>query len=247
MGELLKIGPMRRGAHDDTAGRQRLLQQERRRVRRAAPRILDGRLEAGSRLTQYVLADKLGISITPLREAIRRLSSEGLVDLDAHRNARVAPMGAAEARELFEIRLALDRPRWNWPPLRRTDADIERMRAGAGAAAAGDPAMGRGRARRAPRLPPRPLLASHNDVLIELLDGLWDRSDRYRRLGLELPAGEEPRTIDLKEHHQILDLVVARDAAAAGALTRRHTQKSLTAAAINSLEDPHQTSQQDTV
>jgi len=90
-------------------------------------------------------------------------------------------------------------------------------------------------------------LASHNDMLIKLLDDLWDKSDRYRRLGLELPAGEEPRTIDLNEHHQILDLVVARDAAAAGAVTRRHTQRSLTAAAINSLEDPQQTPQQDTV
>ena len=48
-------------------------------------------------------------------------------------------------------------------------------------------------------------LASHNDMLIKLLDDLWDKSDRYRRLGLELPAGEEPRTIDLNEHHQILD------------------------------------------
>ena len=53
--------------------------------------------------------------------------------------------------------------------------------------------------------------------LIKMLDDLWAKSDRYRRLGLELPAGEEPRTIDLNEHHQILELVIARDAAGAGA------------------------------
>ncbi len=73
--------------------------------------------------------------------------------------------------------------------------------------------------------------------LIKMLDDLWAKSDRYRRLGRELPAGEEPRTIDLNEHHQILDLVIAKDAAGAAALTRRHIQKSLTAAAINALED----------
>jgi DNA-binding GntR family transcriptional regulator len=73
--------------------------------------------------------------------------------------------------------------------------------------------------------------------MIKMLDDLWAKSDRYRRLGLELPAGEEPRTIDLEEHHQILELVVAKDAAGARDLTRRHIQKSLTAAAINALQD----------
>ena len=47
----------------------------------------------------------------------------------------------------------------------------------------------------------------------------------------------EPRTIDLNEHHEILDLVVAQDAEAAAALTRRHIEKSLTASAIDALED----------
>ena len=46
-------------------------------------RILDGRLEAGSKLRQYDLADELGISITPLREAIRRLK-----ELPSHSRAR---------------------------------------------------------------------------------------------------------------------------------------------------------------
>ena len=57
------------------------------------------------------------------------------------------------------------------------------------------------------------------------------------RLGKVLPAGEEPRTIDLNEHHQILELVIARDVVGAGALTRRHIEKSLTTGAINALEN----------
>lgn len=52
-----------------------------------------------------MLADELGISITPLREAIRRLSGQGLIVLEGHRNARVAKMNAEEARELFETRV----------------------------------------------------------------------------------------------------------------------------------------------
>ena len=70
--------------------------------------ILGGELPAGSRLAQYVLAEQLRMSITPLREAIRRLSSEGLIELDNHKDARVSTISAPEARELFEVRLALD-------------------------------------------------------------------------------------------------------------------------------------------
>ena len=187
------------------------------------------------------------MSITPLREAIRRLSSEGLIELDNHKDARVATIGAPEARQLFEVRLALDPAAVELAAERRTDDDIALMRATVARLLPVTRQWGED-ALVAHREFHRALyLASHNDMLIKLLDDLWDKSDRYRRLGLELPAGEEPRTIDLNEHHQILELVVARDAAGAGALTRRHIQKSLTAAAINSLEDPHQTPQQDTV
>jgi DNA-binding GntR family transcriptional regulator len=209
--------------------------------------ILTGALPAGSRLAQYELADNLGMSITPLREAIRRLSSEGLIELDNHKDARVATISAPEARQLFEVRLALDPAAVELAAQRRTDDDITRMRATVARLLPVTRQWGED-ALVAHREFHRALyLASHNDMLIKLLDDLWDKSDRYRRLGLELPAGAEPRTIDLNEHHQILDLVVARDDAAAGALTRRHTQKSLTAAAINSLEDPQQTPRQDTV
>ncbi|WPB95744.1 MMPL family transporter [Streptomyces malaysiensis] len=79
--------------------------------------------------------------------------------------------------------------------------------------------------------------ASHNDVLIRLLDDLWDKSDRYRRLGLELPPGDEPRTRDLQEHHRLVSLVVDGRAAEAAQLMRDHITHSLTATAISALED----------
>ena len=71
---------------------------------------------AGSRLPQYEFAATLNMSITPIREAIRRLSSEGLIDLDTHKDARVASISAEEARQLFEVRLLLDRRRSRWRP-----------------------------------------------------------------------------------------------------------------------------------
>ncbi len=202
--------------------------------------ILSGELPAGSRLAQYVLADKLQMSITPLREAIRRLSSEDLIELDNHKDARVSTISAPEARQLFEVRLALDPAAVELAAERRTDEDIALMRTTVARLLPVTRKWGEDALNAHTDFHRALYLASHNDVLIKMLDDLYAKTDRYRRLGLELPAGEEPRTIDLNEHDQILELVIAKDAAGARDLTRRHIQKSLTATAINALENREQ-------
>ena len=68
--------------------------------------VLRGGLGPGAVIPQADLARELGISTTPLREALRRLMTEGLVELDAHRDARVTRLTAEEARDLVEIRRA---------------------------------------------------------------------------------------------------------------------------------------------
>jgi DNA-binding GntR family transcriptional regulator len=200
-------------------------------------RILSGALAAGSRLAQYELAGSLNMSITPLREAIRRLSSEGLVELDTHRDARVARMSATEARQLFEVRLSLDPSAADLAAARRTENDISTMRAAVQRLLPVTRRWGED-ALTAHRDFHRALYrASHNDVLVRLLDDLWDKSDRYRRVGLELPPGDQPRTRDLAEHRAILDLVVAGDGPAAARLMREHVRLSLTASAIEALRE----------
>lgn len=200
-------------------------------------RILTGALQAGTRLDQYELADAMGMSITPLREAIRRLSSEGLIELGHHRNARIAGMSAAEARDLFEVRLLLEPGAAALAAQRRTDADLATLRAAATRLRPvtrewGEEALG------AHRDFHRALsLASHNDVLARRLDDLWDKSDRYRRLGLALPQGEGPRTRDHREHHELLDLVAAGDADGARDLMHAHVERSLPATSIDALEE----------
>ncbi|ANS26344.1 GntR family transcriptional regulator [Rhodococcus opacus] len=199
--------------------------------------ILSGELAPGSRLAQYELADSLKMSITPLREAIRRLSSEGLVEMDSHRDVRVAQMSAQEARQLFEVRLSLDPTAAELAAARRTDQDILFMRSALSRLVPVTRQWGE-EGLQAHREFHRALyVASHNDVLIRLLDDVWDKSDRYRRVGLELPPGDEPRIRDLDEHHQLFDLVVAGDVAGTGELMRRHITESLTASAIRALEE----------
>lgn len=200
-------------------------------------RILTGALPAGSRLAQYELAESLRMSITPLREAVRRLSSEGLLEVETHRDVRVSAVSADEARQLLEIRLALDPAAAELAAERRTDEDVAALRA---TAAALRPVTRQGgeEALTAHRAFHRAVYrASHNDALVRLLDDLWDKSDRYRRLGLALPHGDQPRTRDLHEHHRLAALIEDGRGAEAGRLLREHIRHSLTPAAIGALED----------
>lgn len=198
--------------------------------------ILDGSLQAGSALAQYELAASMGISITPLREAIRRLSGEGLVLLEGHRNARVAHMDVTEARQLFETRQALEPAAVALAAARRTDADIARMNAALEELLPvtrqwGEPALAAHR-----EVHEAIYAASHNTVMVRLLNDLWDKSDRYRRAGLDLPPGGEPRTRDFEEHHRLVALVTDQDADAAQSLMCSHIEHSLTAAALDAHE-----------
>ena len=200
-------------------------------------RITSGGLAPGSRLSQYELAEEMGMSITPLREAIRRLASEDWVVMDAHRDVRVAPMSASEARELLEVRFSLEPSATELAAQRRTEREIATMQAAAEELLPVTRTWGE-EAITAHRAFHRAIYAaSHNKVMIRLLDDLWDKADRYRRIGLELPAGAEPRTIDLNQHHQILELVIDGNGAAAAELVRSHVRNSLGATVTGTLED----------
>jgi GntR family transcriptional regulator, carbon starvation induced regulator len=70
--------------------------------------IWAGRLKPGDRIPVERLADDWGVSPTPIRESLRRLAGEGLVDLAPQRGARVAVVDPAQAAELYAVRLLLE-------------------------------------------------------------------------------------------------------------------------------------------
>lgn len=70
--------------------------------------IIDGRLVGGTHLVQTELATQLDVSITPVREALRDLATEGLVAFDPHRGALVRNLDVDEVREVYELRMALE-------------------------------------------------------------------------------------------------------------------------------------------
>lgn len=70
--------------------------------------ILTGELKPGERLMEIHLADKLGVSRTPVREAIRRLELEGLVTMLPRKGAQVAHITEKNMSDVLEVRLVLD-------------------------------------------------------------------------------------------------------------------------------------------
>ena len=70
--------------------------------------ILTGELKPGERLMEIHLADKLGVSRTPIREAIRKLELEGLVTMIPRRGAEVAQITEKSLKDVLEVRRALD-------------------------------------------------------------------------------------------------------------------------------------------
>ena len=70
--------------------------------------ILTGKLKPGERLMEIHLANKLGVSRTPIREAIRKLELEGLVIMIPRRGAEVAQISWKSLKDVLEVRSALD-------------------------------------------------------------------------------------------------------------------------------------------
>jgi DNA-binding GntR family transcriptional regulator len=199
--------------------------------------ILSGDLAPGAVLPQAALAQTIGMSTTPLREALRRLKQEGLVELDAHRDARVRPLDAAEARDLLELRHNLDPLAASLAAQRRTEADLADVRA------ALDGLEGLSSSPSATQLDSHHRFhaaihrASHNALLVQTLDGLWVKTDRYRRHGLETGRSDEELEARATEHRLLFEAVRDGDADAAAELMRRHVETSLAARSLDRLAD----------
>jgi DNA-binding GntR family transcriptional regulator len=199
-------------------------------------RIMVGILEPGQPLAQSQLAAELGVSLTPMREALRRLDAEGLVYIDAHKNARVATLSATEAKHLFEVRERMDPMAAALAAERRTDSDIVRIKE---AAARLKPLADESDldALTAHREFHRAIYtASHNELLINLLEGLWDKADRYRQVGLKTrkDSAADRRRVD-REHAGVMKAVIAGNAADAERQMLQHVQGSLGRRAIDEL------------
>ena len=89
--------------------------------------ILEGKLKSGQRLMEVQLAEQLGVSRTPVREAIRKLELEGLVVMLPRKGAYVANISVKDLMDVLEIRACLEGLGASLAAERRDDEDIKKL------------------------------------------------------------------------------------------------------------------------
>lgn len=185
--------------------------------------ILDRTLPAGVRLVQSDLAAQLGVSTTPVREALRDLATEGLVLFDSHRGAVVRPLDIGEVREIYELRMTLEPLMVGRVIDRITAEQLDRAEELAG------------RMRTESDMSVwvnlnRDFHAVFSDVdaqsrLAQILAGLRDSAAGY--VAVSLDARREQVEEANEEHREMLEVYRRRDREAAVELTLQHLRSTL--------------------
>lgn len=86
--------------------------------------IVEGRLRSGDRLVEQRIAEELGLSRTPVREAVRMLAAEGLVVAERHRGAAVRTLDRSDVLDLYELRARLEAYAAELAAQRRTEVHL---------------------------------------------------------------------------------------------------------------------------
>jgi DNA-binding GntR family transcriptional regulator len=183
-------------------------------------RILDGDLPRGTRLRQASLAEELGVSRTPLREALRRLSTEGLVEFSPNRGATVSELDFGDMRHAWAARVALEPGAARLAAVRRDVDAIARMReAILEQRQAADDRTASYAANR--RFHLALAAASGNPHLTRFAEMLW-----VPRIGVPIYQAQASEQDGVErwaeEHERIADAIAAGDAELAEQLTRTH-------------------------
>ncbi|MGL5435964.1 MAG: GntR family transcriptional regulator [Lachnospiraceae bacterium] len=182
--------------------------------------ILKGELEPGERLMEIQLADRLGVSRTPIREAIRKLELEGLVLMIPRKGAEVAKISEKSLRDVLEVRRSLEELAIELACERMSEEDIEKLEA---AQEVFQEAVEHGDSMTIAETDE----AYHdiiyngtgNNRLVQILNNLREQMYRYR---LEYIKDEDKRQILLNEHNEIFVAVKNRHVDEAKKVIRKH-------------------------
>ncbi len=182
--------------------------------------ILKGDLHPGERLMELQLADKLGVSRTPIREAIRMLEREGLAVTIPRKGAEVARMTQKDMEDVLQIRMALEELAvtlacQNIVPSRLHELHIA-MEEFADKTRKGDLAM---IAKADVNFHDILYNSSDNPKLISMLNNLREQMYRYRVEYLKRP---EVYPLLMEEHHNLYDALKNKDIEKAKECTRKH-------------------------
>ena len=184
--------------------------------------ILKGEIKPGERLMELQLAAKLGVSRTPIREAIRMLEQEGLAVTVPRRGAEVAKMTEKDMQDVLQVREALDELAASIACELITEEELERLEQ---AAASFESAT---ETKDVKRIADTDIVfhdiiyrATRNPKLVNILSNLREQMYRYR---VEYLKDESNYPVLLKEHREILPGFSERDKNMVTDSMRRHVE-----------------------
>lgn len=184
--------------------------------------ILKGELEPGERLMEIALAQKLGVSRTPIREAIRKLELEGLVVMVPRKGAEVADITEKDLRDVLEVRTALEELSIELAMKNMNDDDYKQLTEANKLFAKdseGDDLIKIAEADVA--FHELIYMATGNKRLIQMINNLREQMYRYR---LEYIKDKSTHARLVDEHNRIIDAMVKNDVAAAKAAIKLHVE-----------------------
>ena len=182
--------------------------------------ILKGELEPGERLMEIQLAERLGVSRTPIREAIRKLELEGLVLMIPRKGAEVAKISESNLRDVLEVRRSLEELAIDLACQRITEEELDELnKAEVDFKAAIENGDAMQIAQTDESFHEIIYNSTKNQKLVQILNNLREQMYRYR---LEYIKDEDKRQVLLVEHEHILKALRSRNIADAKNATREH-------------------------
>jgi len=202
------------GLADQSAGREIYLSKSNFTAALLRELIISGELKPGVQLRQRDLAERFGVSVTPVREALRWLESEGLVRYDAHKGSTVVETEAGATREKYQIRAVLEglaaflaAPRISDEDIRELESYNERL-AGENLRPGEVNDLNR-------TLHFRVYEMAGSPLLLALMRLLWQSFPQG-------PQVARPRDESVAEHKELIEALRDRDAVRAQAITQQH-------------------------
>ena len=187
--------------------------------------ILTGRLRPGEKLTEQSICGNFSVSRTPVREALKNLEAEGLIEMIPNRGAFVVGFSAEEIHDLFILRMHSEMQALCWAIERRTEAEMEAIEESFD--------FMRFYTERGDIKRMRPInadfhkqiaAASHNRIIIENLT----RTQQYIRFSSHVtPYRETDLETILNEHEAIFIAITANDPVAGAAAMKSHIENSI--------------------
>lgn len=184
--------------------------------------IINQTLKPGERLMEIQLAEEMGVSRTPVREAIRKLELEGLVVMVPRKGAYVAGISMKDIHEVYELRSALEALAASLAAVRISDEELEEME--------------RQMVKEAKETQENNLQgivsidttfhdllyqAAHNQRLVQFINILQEQLHRFRAATLSRPGRSK---YALEEHKKIVEALANRDAELASKLAIEHIE-----------------------